>query len=242
MLALFPGLSLLVSTYGLFLDPAMVEPQLEVLRRLLPEASFNLIAARLHELAQMGRPGLGLGAAIGGALALWGASSGVRAMTGALNMAHRQVETRSFLLKNAVALLLTLGAMLAICIGIALLVALPTILGLLDLPMRQALLIRGAALALMMVMVLLGIAVLYRFGPARRPTRWRLISPGTVVATGLWAVASVAFSFYVSHLAGYDRTYGPLGTAVGLLMWFYVSVYVVLLGAEIDAGLTREGH
>jgi len=89
------------------------------------------------------------------------------------------------------------------------------------------------------VLVLLAIGLLYRFGPAEKPEGWRLVSPGSVAATLLWLIASALFSFYVSNFATYEASYGTLGAAVAMLMWFYVSVYVILLGAELDAEIRR---
>jgi len=132
-----------------------------------------------------------------------------------------------------------LGTILAVTIGVGLLVALPTLLTLLGLPTRDALLLRAASFAVLLVSVQLAIATLYRFGPARPPRHWRLFSTGAVTATLLWAVASFCFSLYVSYFASYDATYGALGAAVALLTWLYVSVYLILLGAELDAALAK---
>ena len=239
MLALFPALSLCVSLYGLFFDVATVEPQLELLRGVLPEDSYALIAARVHELVGASRPHLERGAIVSAAIAFWSASAGIRAMLGALNMAHGKAEQRGALAFYATALLLTLAAVLAVIVGIGFLVLLPSILLLVGFSPSQALVLRAAGLLLLLGAVLVGIGTLYRFGPARPPAGWRLASPGSVAATLLWAVASALFSLYVSNFAGYDATYGTLGAAVALLMWFYVSVYVILLGAELDAEIRR---
>lgn len=239
MLALFPALSLILSFYGIWFDPLSVEPQLEVLYRLLPEASYNLIAGRVHQLVATPRETLGLSVLIGGAIALWGSSAGIRALLGALNLAYHQPEARGTLAFYATALLLTVGAILAVTVGLGFLVALPAILDALGFPPRDALMVRGMSLMLLLFAVLIAIGALYRFGPARPPTHWRLLSAGSVLATLLWVVASAAFSLYVSNFATYDATYGPLGAAAALLTWLYVTVYLILLGAELDAALAR---
>lgn len=241
MLALFPAMSVLVSVYGLAFDPTTVEPQLAVLQRLLPPETYQLIADKLHELVLTEPPRLEFGGALGMGIALWSASAGTRAMIGALNLAYETTERRGFFHFQAFALSMTLAATLAVCIGIAALVFLPTIIALIDLPARQALIIRAASMGLLLLLVWIAVATLYRVGPSRprqeRRGMWRGILAGSVVATLIWAVGSVLFTFYVSHIASYDRTYGPLGGAIVLLMWFYVSVFVVLLGAEISAAL-----
>jgi membrane protein len=240
MLALFPAISLSISAYGLFFDVATVEPQLELLEGVLPEDTHDLIAGRVHELVATPRPTLEWGAVLSALIAFWSASAGIRAMLGALNLAHDQSERRGTLAFYATALLLTLGAIVAVTVGLAFLVVLPKVLALIGLDPFEALLLRGAGLMVLLVAVLLAIGLLYRFGPARTPPGWRLVSPGSVAATLLWAVASALFSLYVSNFAGYEASYGTLGAAVALLMWFYVSVYVILLGAELDAEIRRE--
>ncbi|HEY4252779.1 MAG TPA: YihY/virulence factor BrkB family protein [Roseomonas sp.] len=239
MLALFPALSLVVSIYGaVFFDARTLEPQLDVLRRLLPPETYELIADRLHSLVSANTPGLGWGAAISVLVAFWSAGAGIRSLLSALNMAYGETERRGFLHFQALSLGITLAAMLVTAAAIALLVLAPTILHLLGAPRLHALALQGASLGTLLVVVFTGILVVYRFGPAGHRI-WRRRLPGAAIATLIWAIASAAFSLYVSHLANYDSMYGPLGTAIGLLMWFYVSIYVVLLGAEVNVALDR---
>jgi membrane protein len=240
LLALFPAISLLVALYGLMFDPSTVEPQLDLLEGVMPEGGQDLIAGRVHELVEAPRASLEWAAIVAGVIAFWSASAGIRAMLGALNLAHGQKERRGTVAFYATALLLTLGAIVAVTVGLAFLVALPKALEWVGLPPMESLLLRALGLVLMLAMVLVAVGILYRLGPARPPPGWRLVSVGSMTATMLWAVASVLFSLYVSNFAGYDALYGNLGAAVALLMWFYVSVYVILLGAELDAAIRRE--
>jgi membrane protein len=236
MLALFPGLSLTISLYGLVFDPMTVEPQLAVLDEVVPAATHALVAQRIRELVHSSRPLLEWGAAVSALVALWSASAGVRAMLGALNIAYEISEGRGMLAFYGVALAMTVGAIVAVIVGIAGLVLLPVSLHILGIETGVALMVRGISFLVLLAAVFGSIAVLLHFGPARK-LRWREVLPGTVLATVLWMIASVLFSFYVSHIASYDAMYGSLGTAVGLLMWFYVSVYVILLGAELNVAL-----
>ncbi len=237
MLALFPALSLCLSLAGLVLDPGSVEPQLDLVRHLLPEDSFELIAARIAELAAAPRPRLQGAALISAGIALWSASAGIRAMLGALNLARGTVEERGMLRFYATALLLTLGAIVAVVLGLVALVLLPLVLGAVGLRPLELVLVRAAGLAMMCLMVVGAIGLLYRFGPARPPAGWRLLSPGALAATALWLLASALFSIYAGHSDAYGTAYGSLGAAVALLMWLYISTYVILLGAELDAAL-----
>lgn len=239
MLALFPAISLSISLYGLFFDVATVEPQLDLLQGVLPDESRDLITDRVHELVETPPVSLEWGAIVSAVIAFWSASAGIRAMLGALNLAHGEPEKRGTIAFYATALLLTLGAIVAVIVGLAFLVVLPKVLDLFGHDPFEALLLRSAGMALLVVLVLLAIGLLYRFGPAEKPEGWRLVSPGSAAATLLWLVASALFSFFVTEFADYSASYGALGAAVALLMWFYVSVYVILLGAELDAEIRR---
>ena len=171
------------------------------------------------------------------AVALWSSATGTKSIISALNLAYEERERRSFLRFQVTAFIMTLLALLGAVLGLGLLVALPPFLGWLGFTGNVAALVRVASTLLLMLFVLGSLSLLYRFGPCREAARWRWITPGSILATILWVLASVLFSFYVGHLASYDATYGPLGAVVGVMMWFFVTVYVVLLGAELNAEL-----
>lgn len=236
MLALFPSVTLTILVYGLWFDLESVEPQLALLDGVLPEDAASLIADRVRDLVSAPRAQLGLGAAMSAAVALWSASAGIRALLGALSMAYGREERRGFLAFYATALLLTVGTIVALALGLGLSVLLLPLLGLAG-GLGQA-----ATIATLYVLALLFIGLLYRFGPDSPPPGWRLFSPGAVVAATLWAVLAAGFSFYVTHYASYDALYGALGTAIALLTWLYLGVYLILLGAELDAAAHRLRH
>ena len=128
-------------------------------------------------------------------------------------------------------------AALGSLIGLAVLVGLPAMLGFLGFSAHSRTLIHLASFTLLLLSILLGLSLLYRYAPCRRIPRWHWVTPGSLLATVLWIAASALFSWYVGTFATYDATYGPLGTVVGVMMWFYVTVYAVLLGAELNAEL-----
>ncbi len=239
-LALFPAISMLVSIYGLAFDPVTVEPQLQVLRDLLPPAAFQLIADRVHQLVTQPPGTLGLGLVFSTAFTLWSAATGTKGILTALNLAYEETERRSILRYQLTAFAITLCAILGAIVGLAFLVGLPTAITLLGSSAHEAGLLSAASFALLVVFVMASLSLLYRFGPCRKQPRWRWVTPGSVVATVLWLAVSAAFSFYVGHFSSYDSTYGPLGTVVGVMMWFFVTVYAVLLGAELNAELEMQ--
>jgi membrane protein len=236
-LSLFPAISMLVSLYGLVFDPQTVEPQLETMRHLLPAPAFALIADRVRTLVSHGGTTLGLSLLLSTAFALWSASTGTKSLLSALNVAYEEQEQRSFLRFQAIGLLITLCSILGAILGMAILVLLPAVISFVGLSGHAKSLIQIGSLAVLVVFLLLALSVLYRFGPSRTGARWSWITPGSLVATVLWLLASALFSFYVQHLASYDATYGPLGAVAGIMMWFWVTAYIILFGAELNAEL-----
>ncbi len=236
-LALFPAISMLVSIYGMAFDPVTVEPHLATLRDLLPPAAFQLISERVHVLVTRPPGTLTTRLLISSAVALWSSATGTKSIISALNLAYEERERRSFLRFQVTAFLMTLIALFGAVLGLGFLVALPPALAFLGFEDETAVLVRAASLVLLMLFVMGSLSLLYRFGPCREVPQWRWVTPGSLLATVLWVLASLLFSFYVGHLATYDATYGPLGAVVGVMMWFFVTVYVVLLGAELNAEL-----
>jgi membrane protein len=241
-LALFPAISMVVSLYGLVFDPQTVEPQLEQLRLLLPPAAFALIEQQVRKLVSHGGTTLGVSLLVSTTLALWSAATGTKSMLSALNLAYEEEESRGFLRFQAIGLLLTLCAILGALLGLAILLFLPAVISFVGLSAHVQGLVHVGALILLVVFVLQALAMLYRFGPSRPAARWHWITPGTLLATLLWLAASALLSEYVAHLANYDATYGPLGAVAGVMMWFWVSAYVVLAGAELDAEIEAQSE
>ena len=236
-LALFPAISMLISLYGLVFDPTTVEPHLEVLRGLLPAPAVALISDRVHLLVTKPSSSLGISLLISAGVTVWSTTTGTKSLIAAINLAYEERENRSILRYQVTAFGLTLLAVVGAVLGLAALVGLPAVLGILGVATNQKVILQAISLALTLVFVVLALSLIYRYGPCRNTAKWRWVTPGSVLATFLWVAASVLFSFYVSDIATYATTYGSLGAFVGLMMWFFVSAYVVLLGAELNAEL-----
>jgi membrane protein len=235
LLALFPALAALVSIYGLLLDPSQIEQQVNSFGGMLPEQSRQMLTQELHQLASSSNSALSFGAVVALLFALWTASRGMSGLISALDIAYEQKETRGFFRFNMVAVLLTLGAILGGMVAIALVAVLPAAVQLIGLGSTTKWILLVLEWPLLIVLVMIGLAVMYRYGPDRREPQWRWVSPGAITATVLWIVASIVFTTYVSNFGSYDKTYGSLGGVVVLLTWLYLSAFVILLGAVINA-------
>ena len=149
----------------------------------------------------------------------------------------RSGSERGFVRFQLMSFTMTLCVIMGTVIGLGLLVALPAALDFFGFASHSKAMIRVASFTLLIAAVMVALALLYRYGPSRRVPRWRWVTPGSILATLIWVAASSAFSYYVASFATYDATYGPLGTVVAIMMWFFVTAYAVLLGAELNAEL-----
>ncbi|WP_086613119.1 YihY/virulence factor BrkB family protein, partial [Acetobacter indonesiensis] len=241
-LSLFPAISSLISIYGLAFDVQTVTPQLEVLRNLLPPSAYALIYDRIQTLVAEPHSSLTLNLVISLSVAIWSASAATRSILAALNIAYNTKESRSFLVFQVTALGMTLSAVLGAALTLALMVALPLLLNLpawLHIPTPPGSIefaARWSGPVIMFTFQILATSVLYRFGPDRHhPALWRWVMPGALFATISWILSASGFSYYVAHIASYNATYGPLGAVIAIMMWFFVSAWVVLMGAELNA-------
>jgi membrane protein len=237
LLALFPAITAMVSTYGLVADPADVERHMQALAGVVPGDAFAIIRDQTHAVAAGGETALGWGAALALVLALYSASSGVQTLFTALNIAYEEDETRGFLAFYLTSFAFTLAAVLGIALALGVLVGVPAALAFLPVSPVTEWVVRLASFAILLVIVVGGISAIYRFGPSRAPADWRWLTPGAIAATVLWLLASFGFSWYAANFAGYNETYGALGGVIALLMWLWISAYVVLLGAELNSEL-----
>jgi membrane protein len=240
LLAIFPALIALVALYGLVFDPRQVQEQVSALSGVLPPDAAAILLRQLNDLTTRDTKALGFGAIGGLLLALWSASAGMRTLMEALNVAYNEEEKRGFFRFYGTALLLTLASILGTMLAIVLVVAIPAVLTFLGLDDTLRWVISIAAWPILILMMMIGLAVIFRYGPSRREPRWRWVSWGAFVATVLWIIGSLLFSFYVAKFGNYNETYGAVGAIVILLMWFLLSAYAVLIGAELNAEMERQ--
>ena len=236
-LAIFPALTTLISLYGLAFNPQSVTPQLQYLHQFMPPDAFALIAGRIKHLVSGGGTNLGIGLALSLAFTLYSSSSGTKSLIYALNLIHRRDETRSFIRFQATALSMTLLAIIGAILAIGVLVVLPLLFNLLGLGTDSGNLAVLLGFVLLAVFMAGALSLLYRFGPSFRLIQGHAIIPGAVVAVILWMVVSYLFALYVGRFAAYSQTYGPLATIIGLMMWFYLTAYALLFGAQLNAAV-----
>ena len=240
LLAIFPALAALVSLYGLVADPVTIGEHVADMRGYVPSAVIDMIGQELQRLNANRGTTLSFGFVSGILIALWSANSGIRALFDALNVAYDETEKRGFFKLLLVSLCFTLGGIVFAILLLNVVVGVPLIVKYLYLGPLGGLLVTILPAVLMFGVALFGLAMLYRFGPSRVTAKWRWITPGSIVAAVVWLVFSVLFSWYLSRWTDYSATYGSLGAIIGVMMWIYLSLWVVLVGAELNAEIEHQ--
>jgi membrane protein len=240
ILALFPAIGALVSLYGLFADPTTISKDISSLAGVLPQGAIDVIGGEITRVAAQGQKSLGPAFVVGLLAAIWSANAGMKALFDALNMVYDEQDNRGIIKLNLISLMFTTAALLFLLLALGAIVVLPIALeyfGLSGQAGQIANLLRWPALV---VVVGFLVAVLYRYGPDRARPRWRWVNWGSAFATVTWLVASLLFSYYAAHFGSYNKTYGSLGAIIGFMIWIWISVIVILVGAEINAQLEHQ--
>jgi membrane protein len=239
-LAIFPALIALTLVYGLVADPATISSQLDAVAGSLPSDARSLLETQLQQLASAPAQGLGWGLVFSIVVALWSASGGVGNLVTAVNVAYDEKRKRGFVKEKLIALGLTVGAIVFMLVLMALVAGVPVVFSVMGLGGGWRWLAEVVRWVLVVVLVMLALAVLYRVAPDRDSPKFRWVSVGAAVATVLWVVASVGFSLYVSLFGNYAKTYGALAGVVVMLLWLWITTYAVLLGAEINGAAEEQ--
>ncbi|MGK7755294.1 MULTISPECIES: YihY/virulence factor BrkB family protein [unclassified Roseovarius] len=240
LLAIFPAAVALISIAGVLLDPSDVTTQLKEIVAILPQNAAEIIRDQVLKVTGGDESATSLAAIIGLLLALYGATKGMMTLMEGMNIAYTEKETRGFVALYATGVALTLFIIAGLLVSLGAMIVLPNVIGFLGLPDGLETAILWLQWPILAVFAILGLAVLYRFGPSRPPARWRWISPGAVAATALWLIGTVAFSIYTQNFASYNETYGTLGGVIILLTWLWLSAFIVLAGAKLNAEIERQ--
>ena len=234
-IALFPALIAAVTVYGLVADPEQVEEQISSIGDALPSEAASLLNEQLTSIAGSSSSALGWGLLLSLGGALFAASGGMQNLIKAVNIAYDEEETRGFVKLRALALALTLGAIVFIVVAIGLVAVVPVVLDAAGLGAAGRIGAQVARWGGLVVFVLVALGVIYRFAPDRDDPKLKWVGLGSAVATLLWIIGSAAFSLYVSNFGKYGETYGALAGVVILLLWLWLTCLIILIGAEINS-------
>ena len=240
LLALFPALTAFVSLYGLFATASTINDHLSMAAGILPGGVVDIISEQITRLVSRGDAKLGFGFIVGLGIALWSANAGMKAIMDALNVVYEEKEKRSFIKLNLVSLTFTLAAIASMLLALGAVVVLPLVLARIGLASVTENLFQALRWPALLVLIMIGLALIYRFAPSRREPRWQWISVGSVFAAIAWLGSSALLSWYLSSFANYDATYGSLGAAIGMMMWMWISSIVILFGAQLNSEIEHQ--
>lgn len=236
LLALFPALTALMAIAGLLVDPDRIVDQLQQFSTVVPEQVMSIIVGQASDISMNRGGGLEVAALAGTVLAIWSASRGMASLIEGMNVAYGEKETRGFFRRNAVILALTLMLMIGVIVGMLATMAVPILLSLVQLGVFGRIVSFTLVWGLLLVFTFGGLSLIYRLGPDHsRPRTQDWNSPGAVTACLLWVAASAGFAFYVGNFGSYNESFGALSGVIVMLLWLWISAFVVLLGAEVNA-------
>jgi membrane protein len=237
LLAVFPGLATVVSLYGIFADPSTISQHVSILAGILPAGVLDLLSDQMKRVAVQGADRLGAAFVVGLLIAFWTANSGMSALFDALNVVFKEKEKRTLLRFYLTTFMFTLGGVAVLILAVAGVVILPAVLAPVGLASFSERVISIGRWPVLLALIGMGLALVYRYGPSRREAKWRWVTWGSGLAALTWIGASMLFSVYVANFDSYNRTYGALGAGVGFMVWMWFSVVIVLLGGELNAAM-----
>lgn len=240
LLALFPAFAVFVSLYGYVNDPATISEHIAFAGRFLPQAGTELLQAQLDNLVNQDPASLSIGFIFGSLFALWSANNGIKTLFEAMNVAYGESERRSFIKLNLIALSFTLGAIFIGIVLITMVGVVPAVMALFGLRGFTETLIASLRWPVVFVLIVVAIALIYRYGPSRNRARWSWVLFGAALAAVVWVAASIGFSWYLQNFANYNAMYGSLGAVIGFMMWVWISSLIFIIGAEINAEMEHQ--
>jgi membrane protein len=238
MFAIFPGMAATIAIWGSFSDPTVVQGYLEAIHGLIPDDAYSLLADQLNALVASHTTGWGWATIVPLAISLYSVHSAVSALISGLNAVQDRPH-REGLLRYGASIGLTLVLLLLVFCALLLVVSIPLALNLLDPGPMKATILRFLPWIVLFLVVKATLGLLYRWGATAHGTRHGWVSTGSMVAALLWAATSFAFSLYLENFGSYNRIYGSIGAVIALMMWLYLSAYIVLFGAVLNAEIAR---
>ncbi len=236
MFAIFPGIGAVISIFGILADPVIVVEQLVLLKDIIPPDTYAILESQTERLLGARNDALSWASAVSIALALWAARAGVAALMGGLNAIAAR-PPRDGVRHLLVALALTLCLVLLGIVALAAVIIAPLILAFFPIQGAGALILEWFRWALVIVVLYAALSLLYRYGPNQIGARLKWFTLGSAVVIVLWMAASIGLSYYLTNFASYNEVYGSIGAVIGMLLWLYVSAYLILLGATLNLHL-----
>jgi len=240
-LAFFPSVAALVAIFSSVIRPDQVQSVIDTLNIYLPKDIASLVSVQIQN--QSGQhSGNFIIAAVAIIIALFGASAAVDNTIKALNVAYGIKESRNVIKLKILSIMLTVGALLSGVVIIGLLVVNEQFLLHWGVPQLVTYVLPYARWAIILLIVSMSVAILYKYGADRRQTRWRWFTWGATIATGLWLLVTVIFFIYAQYFASFSQSYSIFAGVIVLMIWLNLSATAILIGALVNARFESHKH
>lgn len=239
-LAIFPAMTASLSMYGLVMDPADVTQQMRQFASVLPNQAHQMISELLRTLSTKPEETLGWSLLLSTLISLWSANKGTKAVFEGVNAAYNESSNRTYIKKNAITLVFTLGGTLFGFICLSLVVGFSTYIDYLGWSTIGSILLSLVRWVILATMVALALSIIYKVAPVRDNPEFKWVTWGAIIATLLWLTGSYLFSFYIDNFGKMDNTYGSFAAIIILMLWLFLTGYSVILGAEINAQMEHQ--
>jgi len=239
-LAIFPALSAIISIYGLVMDPAQVSAQIGQLASILPAQAQQMLNDILQRITSTSDQTLGWSLVFSIALSIWSANKGTAALFEGLNIVYNEHEKRPFIKLKAITLTFTLAGFFGTICSLILIVGISAFVERIGLATWIETLISLIRWPILALLFMLALSLSYKIAPSRDNPQFKWVSVGAIVATVFWLVLSAGFAYYSANFGSYDEVYGSLAAVVITLLWLFLTVVAILLGAEINAEMEHQ--
>lgn len=234
-LAIFPAIAAMVSIYGLAMNPESIQAQLSIIYGMMPREAYEILKTQLENLVNTSESALGWSMIISILLSIWSANKGTKSLFTGINIAYNVKNERGFLKQNALTLIFTFGAVCLLIISMVLIVAFPVLVERIGVPVYLETIIGYGRWILLGLLLIWFLGEAYKYAPVKKAPNFKWVAPGAILATFFWLLASWAFSFYASNFGSYGEVYGSISAVVVLLLWLFITSFIILIGAEFNS-------
>lgn len=238
-LAIFPAIAALISIYGLAMDPQNIQDQISQLYGVMPQQAYEILKGQIEKLLETSGSALGWSMAISILFSIWSANKGTKSLFTGVDIAYDTQNNRGFFKQNGLTLLFTFVAIVLVILSMVLIVAFPALVGQLGLPTTVENLISWGRWILLAIVVVWFLGMVYKHAPDKPTSDFKWVLPGALLATLLWLIASWGFSYYVSNFGSYGEVYGSISAVVVMLLWLFLTSFIILLGAELNSEIEK---
>jgi membrane protein len=239
-LALFPTIVAAISIYSLVLDTSQIQEQISRLSAFLPDQAYGMIREILQPVLEQSNQEIGWGLAFSIGLSLWSANKGTSALFEGINIAYDEKDTRGIIKKNLITLLFTLGAVVLGLLSLLFIIFFPILIEKVGLSSQTEQILGWLRWIVLGAILVISLGVVYKIAPNRSNPQFRWVSVGSVLGTILWLGGSLLFSWYVKNFGSYDDLYGSFSAVIILMLWLFLTAFIVLLGAEINSEMEHQ--